>query len=483
MAKREPVLVKVLSDSELIPRNLGPLVPANPILERMDIRRIVDLHCPSDPRREIPVGDVIHGLAANRLCSPEPLLHVAEWAEHSGAEFLLGTPADALNDDRLARALDAVFPNRWNILADVALHVAKQFKVSLAKLHYDPTSFHFTGEYDEQSDSPSLLPEVVPFKIEVGRHARPGDHIKEAQVGVNLANDGQGPVPLFYHSADGRANGYMAVAKNLQHLLKYLKPKRLLMVTDRGCFNADHAVRVVRLHHFDFISSVTWTDKLVTLYDKNKGKMKFKESSFLSMKEKRKRQLRKPEQTWERYFIGETPYTITSQKPLESTSEKPSIRARLLFVYSTADAKVSRKTRAKYTQKIREGLAQIQRSVERGYQKDVQAVHKKVQELYGNKRARHYFTYEVQPLSRSEIRSLPPRRRGQRTPVLKFSYQYHPELADKDANYDGLSAVATSLSKKTPYHRPSLYYIQRAASHRNCPPPMESSHSPTPSIP
>ena len=226
-------------------------------------------------------------------------MHVGGWAQCSGAEFLLGSPADALNDDRLARALDTIFCKRWNILADVALHVSEHFDVSLSKVHYDPTSFHFTGEYDEQSPSPSLLPELKPFKIEVGRHARPGHHVKEAQVGVNLANDGKGPVPFFYHSADGGANGHKAVAKNLQHLLKYLRPKRLLMVTDRGCFSAGHAVRLVRQCHFDFISSLTWKDEFAELYDTKKPRME--ESSFLSIKEERKRISCKPGETWERY--------------------------------------------------------------------------------------------------------------------------------------------------------------------------------------
>jgi transposase len=460
LAKRVPISVNVLAPSELVGKNLGPLVLANPILEKMDIRRIVNLHCPADPRCEIPIGDVIYALVANRLCSPEPLLHVADWAAYSGAEFLLGAPADALNDDRLARALDAVFLKRWEILADVALHVSSHFNVSLAKVHYDPTSFHFTGEYDEQSESPSLLPELRPFKIEVGRHARPGDDIKEAQVGVNLANDGKGPVPFFYHSADGSANGHTAVAKNLQHMLKYLKPKRLLMVTDRGCFSAEHAVRIVRTHHYDFISSLTWTDDLAGLYDKYKPKME--ESSFLSIKEKRKRELDKPEDSWERYFIGEVPYKITWEKKVEEDSEdasgnktkkkktkKESIRTRLLFVYSTADMKVSRKTRAKYTERIKVGLAKIQQSVENGYLKDIPAVHKRVDALYGKKQARNYFTYNVAELTAKEIRSLPPRRRGQRKRTLKFSYHYHPEIAKSDAQYDGLYAIGTSLPKKT----------------------------------
>ena len=444
--------VTLNGSSDITGFNLGPLVLANPILEKMQIRQLVNLHCPADPRLEIPIGDVICALAANRLSSPEPLMHVAEWAENSGAEFLLGTPAEALNDDRLARALDAVFEKRWNILADVALHASRVFYVSLAKVHYDPTSFHFTGEYAHQWARPSLLPELKPFKIEVGRHARPGQDVKEAQVGVDLANDGKGPIPFFYHSADGSANGHIAVAKNLQHMLKYLKPNELMMITDRGCFSAEQAVDLVQKHHFDFISSLTWTDTLAKLYDPKKLVMK--EASFLSLKEQRKRDAKKPPETWERYLIGEIPYTITHEQQVETASgekktEERSIRARLIYVFSTADEKVCRKTRIKYTEKIRAGLEQIQSSVQHGYMKEVQAVHKRVNILYGNKNARNYFTYQVQELTAQDVHRLSPRHPGQRKPALSFSYQYHPDLAQKDAAYDGLYVLSTSLSKKT----------------------------------
>lgn len=460
MTKRIPKSVNVSDTSELVIKNLGPLALINPILEKMDIRKFVNTHCPADQRLEIPVGDVIYALVANRLCSPEPLLHVGEWAEYSGAELLIGTPADALNDDRLARALDAVFPKRWEILADIALNMSKRFNVSLGKVHYDPTSFHFTGEYNDQPESSAFLPEIKPFKIEVGRHARPGDNIKEVNLGVNLANDGKGPVPFFFHSADGSANGHKAVAKNLQNMLKYVKPKRLLMVTDRGCFSAEHAVNIVQTHHFNFISSVTWKDEFAELYDKKKPEMK--EASFLSLREKRKRELGKPEDTWERYFIGEVPYKITwepkeKKEPENSSGEKTkkekpkkkSIRARLIFVHSTADMKVCRKTRKKYTKKIKEGLTKIQKSVENGFQKEVQAVIKRINTLYGKKQSRNYFTYKVAELTEEEKESLSPRRRGQRKRTLKFSFQYHPQIAMRDAKYDGLYAIATSLPKKT----------------------------------
>jgi len=76
--QRESLPVTIEAESGCTPRNLGPLVLVNPILERMDIRRLVDLHCPADPRLQIPTGDVIHLLAANRLSSKEQIrTHVA----------------------------------------------------------------------------------------------------------------------------------------------------------------------------------------------------------------------------------------------------------------------------------------------------------------------------------------------------------------------------------------------------------------------
>jgi hypothetical protein len=164
------------------------------------------------------------------------------------------------------------------------------------------------------------------------------------------------------------------------------------------------------------------------------------EASFLSLNERRKRERGKSEETWERYLIGEIPYTITHQKE--------SIRARMIFVHSSADAKVCRKTIARYTENIKKGVAEIQRRVDNGYLKEIPIVHRQVNSLYGNKQARKYFTYSVEPLTAEEIASLPPRRPGQRKRTLKFSFTYHPEIAEKDATYDGLYALLTSLAKR-----------------------------------
>jgi hypothetical protein len=345
----------------------------------------------------------------------------------------LGTPAAALNDDRLGRALDAVFAHRWNILADLALYVCSRFGVELYKVHYDTTSFHFTGAYDQQSPDPALVPEIAPFRIERGRHATPGRDIQEAQVGVNLANDGKGPVSFFYHTADGSANDHIATAKNLQHLLKYVKPKRLLHIADRGCFGAAQAMAVAD-QGFYFLYSVPWSEELARRYVEEKPPMQ--EASFVSLAERRQRQAGVPEEQWERYFIGEIPHTLQH--------EKRSLPVRRLYVHSTADEKTCRAMREKYTQKIRQELEKIQRSVHRGRIQEPKDVHKRVAKAFGHKQAQKYFTYDVRPLTPQEIRTLPRPARGCRRPTLVFSYRYEAEKVQHDAPCDGVYALLTN---------------------------------------
>lgn len=125
--------------------NLGPMAVIAPLLEQMDIAAIIDRHLPPDPQLEYSHGRVLQMLLAARLSQPLALVNVAAWAEESGAEFLWDIPADKLNDDRLGRALDALFDQRHSILGSVAAHVVSTFRLPVNRLHYDPTHLLLCG--------------------------------------------------------------------------------------------------------------------------------------------------------------------------------------------------------------------------------------------------------------------------------------------------------------------------------------------------
>src|SRR6266536_1751573 len=103
---------------------LGSLPVVGELCRRLDVAGIVDRACPM--RQEVARvthGQVIEALVANRLTSPRPLLRVEDWARQWAVEEVFGIAADALNDDRIGRALAT-------------------FGLEVARLHWDMTVRH-----------------------------------------------------------------------------------------------------------------------------------------------------------------------------------------------------------------------------------------------------------------------------------------------------------------------------------------------------
>ena len=66
--------------------------------------------------------------------------------------------------------------------------------------------------------------------------------------------------------------------------------------------------------------------------------------------------------------------------------------------------------------------------------------------LFGERQAAGYFRYEMIPLGQEEQERLPPPQRGCRRPVHRFAFTYDAEAAERDARYDGYSALVTTAA-------------------------------------
>ncbi|MFF5779462.1 DUF4277 domain-containing protein [Streptomyces virginiae] len=100
-------------------------------------------------------GQVIKVLVANRLTSRAPLVRVRDWARTWAVEEVFGIAADVLNDDRLARALDAIAPSLKVIAGTVGPRAITEFGIDVSRLHWDMTSMSVhgarpAGDQDEQ---------------------------------------------------------------------------------------------------------------------------------------------------------------------------------------------------------------------------------------------------------------------------------------------------------------------------------------------
>ena len=419
--------------------HFGSLAVVAPLLERMDVAGIIDRHLPADPQAEYAYGPLLRLLLAARLANPVALVNVPQWAQRSGADFLWDLPADKLNDDRLGRALDAFYYQRHSILASLALHVAETFDVPLERLHYDPTHILLHGEYrgSRPRSDPALdllrpYTDDPPAHITYG-HAAPNTKLVHA--GLCVAVDALGAVPLFGHVTDGNHNGHTAIAEQLDLLQAHL-PRRRLLISDRGTFSARHVARCQR-EGFAVLCSAPWADYRA-LYDSQQAHLRWQRASYLSLEQQRRRACAStlPHEHYELAVL---------RHHLADPDSRAEIPCRVLFVYSTADAKVTAATRAKAVAKLQAGLEQLARSVREGRRHtDPAAVARRVAKLFGQRGAAQFFRWELQPLTPEEQAALPPPARGCRRPAQRFVYHYDAAAAAAEAAYDGLSVLVTT---------------------------------------
>lgn len=161
-------------------------------------------------------------LICNRLLSPYPLYKVGNWAKNAGIKSLL-------NDDRIGKTLDVVNGSRGAIKTQTAMRVSKSFQVPLKQIHWDLTSFHFTGEYENQSQDHI---QIVYTKNHPNEDAK-----KSVKIGLDVAKDEYGQVPIYYEDLDGNAQGIAITIKNMENLKEHLKIDNILRINDRGCFS------------------------------------------------------------------------------------------------------------------------------------------------------------------------------------------------------------------------------------------------------
>lgn len=231
-------------------KNIGAIALIKPVMDALGIRETVDRYCPMERSRGITHGQAIETLILNRLTSPTPLYHVEEWASLYALEEACGIDADQVNDDRLARALDAYFPHIADVEADVALNAIAGYGLEPEVVHLDTTSLYFEGEYMESEM----------LRLGYSRDQKPD----KKQVNLTLDITAREGVPLMHGAYRGNAPDPRMALDNIRRLKARLKPSRLIMVGDRSVMNSD-TVALLRESSLDFLGALKMTRPLQDL--------------------------------------------------------------------------------------------------------------------------------------------------------------------------------------------------------------------------
>jgi hypothetical protein len=215
---------------------LGCLPVVAELCRRLDVAGIVDRACPVREVARVTHGQVIEALVANRLTSPRPLLRVEDWAREWAVQEVFGIAADALNDDRIGRALDAVAEQLEQVIGSVGARAIAVFGVDVARLHWDMTSISLYGVYDD-----------VEAGFAAPKWGKPKDRrpdLKQVQTG--LAVSGDGGVPVWHRAYDGGAGEVAQVVGAMEGLKELAGKRGVLLVGDSKLLSRGNIVAMTK---------------------------------------------------------------------------------------------------------------------------------------------------------------------------------------------------------------------------------------------
>ena len=212
-------------------RHLGALPVLYALLDVLQVRPIINRHCPTAAK--VDHGTVAMVLILNRLMAPRPLYQVADWMAQTVLVYVLGIPASKFNDDRLGRTLDAIQEHTRDIWQDVVHHALVRFDIDLSIIFYDLTAFVVHGAYSES--------EYAQFGF---AHNTPMDK-RKVKAGVNASADGN--IPTEYEMWPGNTADLATVQENMERLCHLLNRRgwsinETIIIGDRANLNDELAV-------------------------------------------------------------------------------------------------------------------------------------------------------------------------------------------------------------------------------------------------
>jgi transposase len=163
-------------------------------------------------------------LTANIICDNKPLYKVQEWLSKY-SDGIVDEPIEAnlFNDDRLARALCALFDSdRHSLMTEVSCNAIRVHKLLTDEIHNDSTTITFIGNYKNPD------PDAVKLKHGHNKDFRPD--CKQLVFGLNITSDGH--VPLSYKLFDGNTNDNVTHIPNWNGLRTLLEKEDFIYVAD-----------------------------------------------------------------------------------------------------------------------------------------------------------------------------------------------------------------------------------------------------------
>lgn len=193
-------------------------------MDALDLFSLFEKYVPAAPDSFADHAESLCILTANIVCHNKPLYKVKEWLSNY-SDGIVDEPLEAnlFNDDRLARALSALFhADRHSLMTELSSNSISVHKLLTDEIHNDSTTVTFIGNYKNPD------PDAVKLKHGHNKDFRPD--CKQVVFGLNITSDGH--VPLSYKLFDGNTNDDLTHIPNWNGLRTLLEKEDFIYVAD-----------------------------------------------------------------------------------------------------------------------------------------------------------------------------------------------------------------------------------------------------------
>jgi transposase len=338
---------------------LGALPLFYPILDTLGLRDIINELRPT--KANVDLGLVALTLVLNRLMAPQPLCWVNRWLAQTVLPAALDLSPAKMYDQRLGRGLQALYPHLGEIWARLVVRAVQVWHIDLSVLHWDITSFYFTGAYTESE----LL------RRGYSRDKRPD--MKQVNLEADVAHGTR--VPVGYRVLPGQTADITCPPGHLQALLRLLNRPELadlnlhpILVSD-GKMITPQAISDCHYHRFFYLGPLSATNavrKLLRSVSEDELA-----AHPLTYRPKRHRQGSGTPQAQDTTFVPYQgvwrPYRVTVPPPTDQPEAPKKVHTdRALVVWSAGKARLDVGKRRTYLKRLLDELDNIRRQLNRG---------------------------------------------------------------------------------------------------------------------
>lgn len=375
------MVAKVKVDTQRV----GALPVISEFCNRLQLGHIVNANVPW--KGEVPLGDLVEILVANRLLEPKPIYKVGSWATKATLANFYKLAEEKLHDDCIGRALERLAEHGDSVQAALVLRAIDRFGLKVNQVHYDMSTVELYGDYqnyDEAGVSDPHRPRPAYGHTKSGRK-----HLKQIQFGINVVQDGA--VPISHRVFDGNTPEAPTHLENLKDLARLL-PKGDLLYLGDSKVDSQETLLAIAAGQGKFVGGGTFSEAMQSLYlsvrDRREALDYYPQSQANLPPEKRDK------------YQG-----VEVQQELRGSVEGRTLccKYRLLFLWSEAKARQEASTRARHVDKISAVFTQTVKNLNKYTLKTPEAVVRRLEVARGRYSEGQLFQYEVGEDSQGQL--------------------------------------------------------------------------------